>query len=220
MKSMKNFRKNYGAPISVIMSAAMIFNMLAVLPVSAYQVHDEVWVEGHNETRWVDGHYNGTNWVDGYEFTFWVPGNFKDISYWVDEEDEDEEDDGSTKEPINTQTGNNYFTEKRLYVPCPNIPLELNLKYQSVTNGSAGRLGQGWRHSYEWTLDVQTNDATLYTGSGNKLVFEKNTNGFFQPPEGSRWKITASGGGHEIALPGGKIYGFDSAGCLNTIQNS
>ena len=35
MKSMKHFRKKFGAPISAVMSLALVFNMLAVLPISA-----------------------------------------------------------------------------------------------------------------------------------------------------------------------------------------
>ncbi len=59
-------------------------------------------------------------------------------------------EDGSTDEPIDTKNGNNYFTEKRIYVPCPGVSLELDLNYQSVTDLPTGILGEGWRHSLEW----------------------------------------------------------------------
>ncbi len=79
--------------------------------------------------------------------------------------------DGSTTEPIDTANGNNYFTESRLFVPCPGVPLTVDLKYQSITSHPEGRLGEGWVHSYEWSLDIQSSEAVLYTGSGEKKIF-------------------------------------------------
>ncbi|MCF7818698.1 MAG: DUF6531 domain-containing protein, partial [Kiritimatiellales bacterium] len=220
MRTLKLFGKKRGvAGISMVLSLALVSNMLAPLPLMAYWVDQEYTVIVE---EWVDDYeFNGTNWVwvgehlETHEETYTIP-------VWVDEggEDEEEGSDGSTTEPIDTASGNNYFTENRLYVPCPGLPLELDLKYQSIANGPAGILGQGWRHSCEWTLDVQTNDATLCTGAGNRFVFTQGTNGLYQPPRGSKWNLAASGGGHELSLPGGKTYRFGSAGRLATIQDA
>ena len=67
---MKFFRMNYGAPISVVMSAAMLFNLLAVLPISAKWVSREVEIPGHNITIriFIPG-IGGTNGTPGYYST-------------------------------------------------------------------------------------------------------------------------------------------------------
>ena len=135
-------------------------------------------------------------------------------------EDEKDRPDEDTKEPINTHTGNNYFTESRLYVPCPGIPLALNLKYQSVSSQPEGALGKGWRHSYEWFLDVQTNRAVLYTGSGEKYVFIEYLNDVYRSPVSVNWTLLTNAPGYAVHLPGGIVYQFSTNGQLSAIQDA
>lgn len=123
-----------------------------------------------------------------------------------------------TAEPIDTTTGNNYFTEDRLHIPCPGIPLEVNLKYQSVTTQPEGLLGTNWRHSYEWHLAVETNQAVLYSGSGNKYVFRKENGSFFSPAS-NNWTLEEAPNGYRVGLPGGLRYEFDAGGRLLHIFN-
>ena len=93
--------------------------------------------------------------------------------------------------------------------------MELNLKYQSVTSKPVGRLGKGWHHSYEWTLDDQTNSVIIYTDSGSKMIFEKDTNENYEPPEGSNWAFVSTASGYEAQLPNGEVYTFGTNGFLS-----
>jgi len=132
------------------------------------------------------------------------------------------EGDGCTDDPIDTKNGNNYFTEKRIFVPCPGngLDLGLNLKYQSVADLPAGICGEGWRHSYEWLLDVQSGEAMLYTGNGKKKVFEGAVGGGYLSPKKSNWTLEETATGYEVGMPGGVAYIFDSSGQLDLIQDA
>jgi hypothetical protein len=202
--------------VSSLLSFLLLSQTTTPLIANAYWDTEEVWVEGHDETEWVEGHYaeGSTNWIDDYEYTYWVPGNFVTVTNgWVDDEDE------STDEPIDTSNGNNYFTEHRLSVPCPGVSLSLNLKYQSVSDLPTGSMGQGWRHSYEWELDVGSDSISLYTGTGSKLTFTENSDGSYDAPDSSNWTLETSDGGYDLQLPGGTTYGFDANGCLQFIRD-
>lgn len=129
-------------------------------------------------------------------------------------------EDGSTDDPIDTKNGNNYFTENRIYVPCPGVSLELDLNYQSVADLPTGILGEGWRHSLEWYLDVQTNQAVLYTGDGKKRVFGEDGSGGYLPPFGKHWTLEDQATGYEVGMPGGLYYDFDTNGVLTTIHDA
>ncbi len=126
----------------------------------------------------------------------------------------------ATDDPIDTKTGNNYFTEERLFIPAAGIPLELNLKYQSVANAPPGRLGQGWLHDYEWSLDIQTDRAVLYTGDGNKYVFMETLSGTYQSPASNNWTLEDNGTGFDVGMPGGRIHTFDTTGKLSAIHDA
>jgi RHS repeat-associated protein len=128
-------------------------------------------------------------------------------------------EDGSTADPIDTRNGNNYFTEKRIFVPCPGVFLELDLTYQSIAGLPTGMLGEGWRHSLEWSLDVQTNQAVLYTGDGKKRVFGKDGDTYLSP-FGKNWTLGTSASGYEMCMPGGLYYDFDPSGVLTAIHDA
>ena len=219
MKMMNCFRRKH-AGICIVLS--MLILGQGIVPFSVYSdyVVEEVWVDGHEDTEWVDGYFDGTNWVEGYEYTYWVPGNFTNKLVWVPDEDGDDDGDGSSTEPIDTRTGSNYFTERRLHVPCPGLPLELNLKYQSISSMPVGMLGQGWRHNYESALNAATNKATVFLGSGYHIAFNSDTNGVFQTPEGSQWELETVAGGYELSMPGGKSYHYDSSGGLAAVEDA
>lgn len=129
-------------------------------------------------------------------------------------------EDSDTAEPIDTKNGNNFFTESRIFVPCPGVPLEVDLTYQSVADLPIGSLGEGWRHSLEWSLDVQTNQAVLYTGDGQKNIFEEDGSGEYLPPEGQNWTLEEISTGYEVGMPGGLAYNFDTNGVLTTIYDA
>ena len=129
-------------------------------------------------------------------------------------------DDDDTKEPIDTATGNNYFTEKGLYVPCPGISLELDLKYQSISEHPEGIFGANWIHSYEWQLNVETDQATLYPGLDDAVVFGRDENDIFYPPATKSWTMETNSIGYSVHIPPGVDYVFNSAGRLEAIQDS
>ena len=129
----------------------------------------------------------------------------------------------ASKEPIDTKTGNNYFTEKRLSAPAPGVPLVLDLSYKSVTDQPVGRLGKGWRHSYEWVLNTydSTNfPAILYTGEGSKQIFERTDGSTYISPMGSGWQLEADGNEHALELPGGRVYRFNTNGFLSSVSDA
>jgi RHS repeat-associated protein len=123
-------------------------------------------------------------------------------------------------------------------VPCPGIPLELNLEYQSVTTQPEGLLGKDWLHSYEWFLSIEENSAVLYTGTGNKYFFQKDSAGYlytdewgevivqtddtagYLSPSGNSWKLERVETGYRVTLPGGRFYNFDAAGWLKSINDA
>jgi RHS repeat-associated protein len=145
---------------------------------------------------------------------YWSDSVIEILPVDINEDGTPDNADNSTNEPIDTKNGNNYFLEKRISVPCPGIPLEVNLRYQSLADLPTGILGEGWRHSLEWNLDVQTNKAVLYTGSGKKKVFDADGSGGYLSPKSNNWKLEEVTAGYELGLPGGRTYAFDTNGVL------
>ncbi|WP_372845273.1 RHS repeat-associated core domain-containing protein [Pontiella sp.] len=124
-----------------------------------------------------------------------------------------------TEEPIDTTTGNNFFTEQRLYVPCPGIPLEFNLKYQSVSSQPEGLMGTGWLHSYEWFADIRDDRAVLYSGEGDSYVFMQNEDGSYNDNALRNWSFAAETNGYVLGMPGGMDYVFGIDGALAAIRD-
>ena len=130
---------------------------------------------------------------------------------------------GGTDEPIDTANGNNYFKESRIFVPCAGVSLAVDLKYDSIaSNPEDGGLGQGWSHSFEWSLDIQSSQAVLYTGSGEKKIFEEDGSGGYLSPDGSNWMLEQTANGYELEMPGGLVYTFDSSNTnrLDLVQDA
>lgn len=127
-----------------------------------------------------------------------------------------------TKEPINTRTGNNFFTERRLYFPLRTLPLTLDLHYQSLDSES-GTLGRGWRHNYDWVLHIETNFINLYTGTGEKFVLNKTAPDYYTPENSINWILlfnlsAPTSEVYELRLPFGTSYWFSSEGRLSKIS--
>jgi RHS repeat-associated protein len=129
-------------------------------------------------------------------------------------------EEGSTREPIDTKNGNTYFTEKRISLPCPGIPLDLDLKYQSAAGLPVGALGTGWRHSFEWALEPKSDQAVRCTGDGRKWVFMTDGEGGYLPPAGKNWTLKEIPSGFEVEMPGGLVYSFDTHGALSAVQDA
>ena len=58
---------------------------------------------------------------------------------------------GSTTDPIDTKSGNCYFTETDLAFNTPGVPLVLSRKYNSNETYDSP-VGSGWSHSMDWRL--------------------------------------------------------------------
>lgn len=196
MKTMKYFkRKKRVAGISLVLSVALVFNMALPGLVFAQDA----------------GCGCGYSLEDG-KCPYCDPGG---------NQDRVEDGKNKTKDPIDTKTGSNYFTEERLSIPCPGISLKLDLKYQSVSSRpDHGFLGKGWLHDYEWSMDVQGDRASLYTGDGRKYVFMESTGNTYLTPESKNWTLEENGTGYDVGMPGGMVYNFDSTGKLSVIHDA
>ncbi|MEE9368506.1 MAG: RHS repeat-associated core domain-containing protein, partial [Pontiella sp.] len=201
--------KRTPASISFLLSIIMLVQGLSPLVASAE------WVE---KAVWVDVYYDefGCGWWGGYTDT---------VQCWEDEVDEPDEEcpaeEEASDEPIDTRTGNNYFTEYRLEVPGPGLSLELNLNYQSMPARPAGKMGGHWFHSYDWYLDAfGTNLAALATGSGSRFVFEMNTNGTYEVSQANGWELKSEGDRKAVHMPGGRVYSFNPNGWLESIRDA
>ncbi len=192
---------------------ALLLNIIQAIAEESVCWEQLVEVEGHDEYEW-------ECWYDwdesSYEICDWVP-------YWVEGDEEWQTvctKISSSTEPIDTATGNNYFTEPRLYVPCPGLPLQLNLKYQSKSSQSLGMLGKGWVHSYEWFADTQASQAVVYTGLGGRCSFEHNADGTYAASGANGWTFRTNANEYVLGLPAGVEYVFNTNGSLATIRDA
>ena len=78
----------------------------------------------------------------------------------------------STEEPINFITGNNYFSAREFSIPTSGIPLTFARTYNS-TSTNLTTLGTGWRHTYEWAVDVHSNQCVVTDGKGSTCILNK-----------------------------------------------
>ena len=263
MKNMKSFRrKSYVKRISIFLGLAMVFNMVATMPIMAYSIAEYAAridpmglgqvlkmaarvpavaksVAGSNASG--GGGALGTVMPSSVDVT--IPAHYEwqlvrippEEGYpeywewqlvWVEEQTKTvwlSPEGSSTTEPIDTATGNNYFTSGvKIFIPClgNGLDLELTLKYQSVTSHPEGRLGKGWNHSYEWILEVESEQAVIHTATGSKLVFEEDANGLYESPEESKWELVATTNGYVASMPEGLAYSFASNGILTSIHDA
>jgi len=85
---------------------------------------------------------------------------------------------GSTNDPIDTQTGDNYFTEVDLLFPAPGVPVVFKRRYNS-TESCNSPFGSGWSHSMDWRLhesrQIITTLEPSITNKNYKLTFWEGT---------------------------------------------
>ena len=135
-------------------------------------------------------------------------------------------DDACTTEPINTISGNNYFHENDLVVPCPGLSLEFVRSYNSVQNRE-GAFGKGWSHTYEYSLTVITNPfaqptnewMVLLTSEGREFKFPKQ-GATFGPCAENNLKLEPADGGYKVTFPAGVVYTFNTNGILENIKDA
>jgi len=66
-------------------------------------------------------------------------------------EGNDDNEDGTRGDPVDTKTGNNFFTEVDFSFNTPDVPLSFSREYNSIATYK-GPLGVGWSHSLDWRL--------------------------------------------------------------------
>jgi len=128
---------------------------------------------------------------------------------------------GDDGDPVNTFTGelfNGFPPDLSLSGP---MPLYFSRYYASglKQSGSIGRLGDNWRHNFEWYMSVNGADATATSYKGKTITFSN---------DGSTWNLIGnltvpyllveSGSDYILYDPHGKLlYTFDSPGNLVAI---
>lgn len=120
-------------------------------------------------------------------------------------------------DPVNSLTGAYTTSVSDLALPGLGLPLQFSRSYTSA-DPTVGTLGRGWTHSYEWSLDSQSNgDVVVRAGSGQQLRFTENDDGSYTGDPGSRSSLTEVTGGHELETFSQVRFRFNSAGKLTEV---
>ena len=124
-----------------------------------------------------------------------------------------------TKEPINFISGNNHFPVEEINIPAPGIPLVLSRYYNSTATNSSV-IGKGWRHSYDWSLAIESNAASVTSGDARVYTFNKNSNGVYSASFDNNWQLSGpTNCEYVLLLPGSIAYQFNTNGVLQSISD-
>lgn len=127
--------------------------------------------------------------------------------------------DGNTREPINFISGNNHFPIDDIRIQTAGIPLDFTRYYNSAATNTTV-LGAGWRHSYDWSLAIKSNSATIIAGDAREYTFLKNPGGDYRASFDSNWQlIKQTNDEYTLLLPGAVAYRFDTNGVLQKISD-
>lgn len=132
----------------------------------------------------------------------------------------------NSKEPINSISGNLWFENAGLTVPCPGMPLSFERKYNSVQTGD-GIMGKGWAHSYDWSIgETNTTFAghaftwkVLRTGGGDEYNFCAGANNTFDSPLDANLSMTYADSKYRVTAPGNIFFSFNTSNILESISN-
>lgn len=126
---------------------------------------------------------------------------------------------GTGGDPVNTATGAYVTTVTDLSLPGPGLPFTFKRSYTSA-DSTQGSLGRGWTHSYAAFLALQTNGDIILRGEdGQRVVFQKQTDGSFLAAPGGQSRLTATASGYELTRRDAASYSFDSSGTLISITD-
>ena len=93
--------------------------------------------------------------------------------------------------------------------------------YQSISSQSEKRLGKGWCHNYEWSLDLTTYSTKIisYTGDGAIVTIAKEGENYFYPLNVSS-VMTSTTNSFVQEQPDGTEYHYRANGLLDRIQDA
>jgi RHS repeat-associated protein len=122
-------------------------------------------------------------------------------------------------EPVNGATGNFYTAAVDLSLPAIGIPFTFIRSYNSADT-AIGRFGGGWSDALDWSLSFDSDgNATLHSGSGQRLHFSNQGSGAFLADAGGRATLAANGAGYKLVSQAQTIYLFTSAGTLSSVSD-
>lgn len=121
-------------------------------------------------------------------------------------------------EPVDPTRGDFVYGSPSLYLQAL-MPLDFGLLYLS-RNPESGTIGQGWTHSYDWSLQPYEDKMELLQPDGSRFEFIPLANGGFLSPRGTEFTLEKDGGaGYELTSLLGDQYRFDGNGKLQSITD-
>jgi YD repeat-containing protein len=132
---------------------------------------------------------------------------------------------GRTPDPINTHTGELFFTEPPDLVLRGPLPLVFQRYYASnlAADGNASSpLGANWLHNFSWKLAVVGNGVEVVTPRGKVLVFEQPQPGTYSLllPTEVAYRLAGGIADYRLADPTSDLaYVFDLSGRLTGIED-
>lgn len=128
---------------------------------------------------------------------------------------------GSFAEPVNTATGDYYFTATDLAVNGRGIPFVFNRYYNSLDT-YRGPLGSGWTHTYNVVLTTNPDGAvTIKQQDGSSVSFAPNGSGGYSPSTVGLFDILQqnSGGSFTLTKPNQIKLLFSALGRLLSVRD-
>ncbi|HEY3314277.1 MAG TPA: DUF6531 domain-containing protein [Bacillota bacterium] len=125
---------------------------------------------------------------------------------------------GFWADPINTATGNFIHTETDL-VLYGRLPMAFERYYNSL-DPFFGSLGNGWKHSFEYALDLRQAGLAIVTRPDGRRDNYHLVGGTIEPPPGVADTLARDRAGrYSLRTQDGLTYAFDSSGRLASIRD-
>ena len=119
-------------------------------------------------------------------------------------------------EPLNTSTGNFYFSATDISLPGKGVPLAFQRTYNSQDTTQNGVLGWGWTTNYSTAVRVEPDGgASLIHGDGKVLNFAEDGHGGYSTPSGETDKLSRNESGtYELTSADQTTKRYDANGLL------
>ncbi|MHB8706381.1 MAG: RHS repeat-associated core domain-containing protein [Coriobacteriia bacterium] len=124
-------------------------------------------------------------------------------------------------EPVNTSTGNFYYSASDLEVPGVGPAIAAGRTYNHQDALNRGALGYGWTLDCDSFVQSQEDSSALvvYPG-GSRKTFTPDGNGGFVAPPGTLEKLTArTGGGYTLTFTDGSSNAYSASGFLQSVTD-